>query len=198
MHIYIYIYILLLAKLVFFTMINYNNTDGYQPKYQMKYLSISSIKKKNSLTKHILIGHKASRCPPRWKIGRQKEFRATNTHNLENVVMSEGFMGRYFLTWPVTWKAKTPKTSRRVLLYRIGLMLENRKRTKERRGGCGGSWASEEERDASAVEEVCVCDRCFMVREFVLLKGGVSEWPAAGWMWIWHSAISHENTLLVF
>lgn len=33
-------------------------------------------------------------------------------------------------------KGKTPKTSRRVQLYRMGLMLENRKHTKKRTG-CG-------------------------------------------------------------
>lgn len=53
-------------------------------------------------------------------------------------------------------------------------MLENRV------WGCCGS---EEKVNTSAGEKVCVCvcDRCFMVAEFVLLRGGVSKWPAAGY-----------------
>lgn len=37
------------------------------------------------------------------------------------------------------------------------------------------------EKKEPKAREVGVCDRCFMVREFVFLKGGVSKCPAAGY-----------------
>lgn len=112
----------------------------------------------------------------------------SHAHSLENVVMSEGLMARYFLTWSVTWKErvkplkhqgecsfigwdwcwKTGNTQRRE--QGVGLQREGR-RKKQQRGG-GGVYIQ---------VWVCVCDRCFMVREFVLLRGGVSKYPAAGY-----------------
>lgn len=124
--------------------------------------------------------------------------------SLENVMMSEGLMARYFLTWSVTWKVKTPKTSRRVWLCGTGLVLENSstQRKDEGMGLPGERRRKKHQRSGGGVySQVCVW-QVFRGKGVCFVKGRSERvaccWLQSGWMWIWHSTISHENTLLVF